>query len=300
MKKTIITGGTGFIGSRLCKYLIKNGWEVSIVARPTSKYSYLKEVKNDVEIYIYSGDINDLVSFFKRKNADVVFHLASLYLTEHDIRDVDEIVDCNVKFGVQILEAMKKSRTKLIINTGTSWQHYNGEPYNPVNLYAASKQAFESMLKYYTEAEDIRAITLKLFDTYGESDNRPKLLNLLGNLSSKNKKIELSKGNQLIDLVHVDDVVEAYNSAYNYLEKNKIIKMKDFAVSSGKTIKLYDLVSLFQEIIGENFPVLWGVKPYRKREVMEPWSTFEILPNWECKITLEEGLKKLYSVSKEL
>ena len=163
MKRAIVTGATGFVGSNLCKYLIENNWEVSIISRPSSDYTNINSVLNKVQLFEYDWNVEKLISFFKEKEADVVFHLASLFIAEHESNQINQLVDSNIKFGLHILEAMKESSTKQLINTGTSWQHYHTNEYNPVNLYAATKQAFESLIKYYTEAENIRCITLKLF-----------------------------------------------------------------------------------------------------------------------------------------
>ena len=68
---------------------------------------------------------------------------------------------------------MKEVGVKILVNTGTSWQHYENKDYSPVNLYAATKQSFEAILQYYVEVASLKAITLKLFETYGLDDPRP-------------------------------------------------------------------------------------------------------------------------------
>jgi nucleoside-diphosphate-sugar epimerase len=292
MKKAIITGGTGFIGSNLCKKLIKQNWEVYLISRKTSKYDNLKEIKDKITIFEYEGNLKKLINWFKKVKADVVFHLASVIIVEHKVEDIDNLIDTNLKFGTQILEAMKESQTLKIINTGTFWQHYNNEKYNPVCLYAATKEAFEKILKYYIEAENFRAITLKLFDTYGERDKRPKLINLLNKFANKQIELNMSPGEQIIDLVHVEDVANAFIKAYELLKKNTKINYKEYAVSSCRKIKLKELVEIYKNITGNKINVNWGGRPYRKREVMHPWHDFEILPNWNCKISLENGLKR--------
>lgn len=135
-------------------------------------------------------------------------------------------------------------------------------------------------------------ITLKLFDTYGENDNRGKLINLLGKFSKEKKKLKMSPGEQKIDLVHVDDVVDAFISAYDLIKKNKISHNK-YAVSSGQGIKLKDLIELYEEVTGNEVLVEWGGRPYRKREVMELWRDFDKLSNWKSEISLKEGLRRL-------
>lgn len=291
MKRAIVTGATGFVGSNLCKYLIENNWEVSIISRPSSDYTNINSVLNKVQLFEYDGNVEKLISFFRKKEADVVFHLASLFIAEHESNQISQLVDSNIKFGLHILEAMKESSTKQLINTGTSWQHYHTNEYNPVDLYAATKQAFESLIKYYTEAESIRCITLKLFDTYGESDTRPKLINLLHKFADEKKELNMSPGEQILDLVHVDDVVRAYVTAYEYLVKNGT-KYQEFGVGSKKPIQLKDLINIFQLVTGKRLNVIWGGRSYRRREVMKLWDSYEMLPGWNIEVNLEEGLQK--------
>ncbi|WP_320046295.1 NAD(P)-dependent oxidoreductase [uncultured Ilyobacter sp.] len=292
-KKAIITGGTGFVGSNLSRELLKQGWEVFIISQKEFGYKNIEDIKNKLNIFEYDGNIQKLINFFKDSKADVVFHLASVFISEHKTDDINLLIDSNLKFGTHILEAMKESDTKLIINTGTSWQHYNNEDYNPVCLYAATKESFEKLMEYYIQGESIRAITLKLFDTYGETDTRPKLINLLSKFSKEKTQLDMSPGDQVIDLVHVDDVVNAFIKAYEYLSENNKIKYEKYAVSSGKELKLRELISIYEEITGNKILVNWGGRSYRKREVMNLWRNFKKLPNWDCTIDINEGLKRM-------
>lgn len=290
IRRAIVTGGTGFIGSHLCKRLIDLNWQVSIIVRESSDYFNIKDFKEEINVYEHDGDLTNLIDFFRNENADVVFHLASLFISEHKLNQVDALVESNLKFGLNVLEAMKGSETKLMVNTGTSWQHYHTNGYDPVNLYAATKEAYEKLLKYYIEAEEVRAITLKLFDTYGETDKRPKLINLLNKFANEKKELKMSPGSQVIDLVHIDDVTNAFIIAYDYLIENEQIKYKEFGVGTGNPISLRELIHLFEDLTGKELNVVWGGREYRKREVMKLWSKYETLPDWECKVNLREGL----------
>lgn len=292
MKNVIITGATGFVGSHLCKKLFELGYNVHIISRHSSSYENLKALKNKINIFKYDNNIDGLIEYFRNIEADVVFHLASLFISEHRSEDIDTLIDSNLKFGTHILEAMLKSNTKKFVNTGTSWQHYENKEYNPVNLYAATKKAFEDVIDFYVEAHNFKVITLKLFDTYGENDSRGKLINLLGKFSRERKKLKMSPGEQKIDLVYIDDVVNAFISAYQ-LFKEESIKHNKYAVSSGREIELKKLIKMYKEITGNEVLVEWGGRPYRQREVMELWRNYNNLPNWEANITLEEGINKL-------
>lgn len=291
MKKAIVTGATGYIGSNLCKQLIKEGWKVAIVTRPTSDYNYLSDVINKIEILEYDDNLSNLISFFNKIKASVVFHLAAVAINEHDVSDVDILLNANIRFGLHILEAMKQSSTPFLINTGTYWQHFESDEYNPLNLYAATKQSFQDLVKYYTSIGKIKAITLKLFDTYGPNDNRPKLINLLHKFADEGIELDMSPGEQQLDYVHIDDITQAFIKAYEYIYD--IEEYEEFAVATGRLIQLKELVQLFKEKTGKEIKVNWGGKPYRKREVLKPWSSYRTLPNWNCEKEIEKEINNL-------
>jgi nucleoside-diphosphate-sugar epimerase len=288
----LVTGATGFVGSHLVRRLVRDGWQVHIVSRVESNlpsFPAFSKVTN----HIQDGSTERLVNSVARAKPDVVFHLASLFLSQHSTDDIDALMMSNVMFGNQLLEAMKVNDINLIVNTGTSWQHYINEEYNPVCLYAATKQAFESILEYYIQACGIKAITLTLFDTYGPNDTRPKLFNLLNKAASSGGSLNMSAGEQLIDLVHIDDVVEAYIVTAKRLLIGKVVGHEHYAVSSGHPLPLKKLVHLYAKITQQTVVVNWGARPYRHREVMIPWSWGNSLLGWQPKVTLKNGLLRL-------
>ncbi len=270
MKKVIVTGATGYTGSKLVKELLNKGIQVSIIARKTSKYDLLEEVKDKIEIFEYDMNLEEMIKFIKKTNADIVFHIAAMIVSEHNSQQVSGLIQSNILFPTHILEAMKEAEIKNIVNTGTYWQNYIDENYNPVNLYAATKEAFEKILEYYVEAEGFKAITLKLFDTYGEDDPRPKIMNLFKKIAQTGEGLDMSGGEQYLDLVHIDDVIKAYLKAAEMLEEETEIKHKKYFVSSGKQIKLKDLAKKYEEENNVKLNINWGKRPYRKREVMKP------------------------------
>lgn len=287
----LITGATGFVGSHLARRLVQEGWRVHIVSRADSRLPEAEEFAH-VTNHIYDGSTESMVNCVVQAKPDVVFHLASLFLSQHAIKDVNALIQSNVLSGSQLLEAMKVNQVTHIVNTGTSWQHYNNEDYNPVCLYAATKQAFEAILEFYVQACDIKAITLKLFDTYGPDDPRPKLFHLLKKAAASGEPLNMSPGEQLIDLVHIDDVVEAYLIAAQQLLEGKVSRHETYAVSSGNPIPLKELVQIYSAISGSVISVNWGARPYRFREVMKTWNCGVKLPSWSPQISLENGVKK--------
>ena len=125
----IITGATGYIGSHLVKYLLEQGWEVRIISQPEFGYANIEDVKDKIHIFEYDHDINSLINYFRSVNAEVVFHLAAAVITDYKPEQVSILIQSNIQFGTEILEAMKYSSTRLFVSTGSYWQNYNSDIY---------------------------------------------------------------------------------------------------------------------------------------------------------------------------
>jgi nucleoside-diphosphate-sugar epimerase len=208
------------------------------------------------------------------------------------------MLESNIMFGSYLLEAMVQAGVANIINTSTAAQHYNQQEYSPTCLYAATKQAYEAILTYYTEVHGLRAITLTLFDTYGPLDRRKKLLQLLQIAAATNMQMDLTPGEQMIDLVHIDDVVRGYIIAADHLLHGNCSGSQKFMLSSGKPAQIKELVKHYEQVTGCSLKINWGGKPYQVREIMIPWNGGIPLPGWQANISLIEGLKTLDSSGK--
>lgn len=289
--RAVITGGTGYIGSHLSKLLIKEGWDVYIIAEPHYSVDYLGSEIQLVNVFEYDGEINSLIAFFQETKPQVVFHLAAAVITNYKSSDIKRMITSNVLFGTEVLEAAKLSDCSYFISTGTIWQSYNQELYNPVDLYAASKEAFEKILRVYTETTAIRAITLRLFDIYGEDDKRPKLLNLIRDVVGTDTYIDISPSEQYLDMVHISDVVQAYLAAYKLLSQNQDIKNRVYGVFTGDQRTLKEILTLYAKVLDIPLQVNFGGKSYKEREVMLPYNGLDSLPNWQPLLDLESGFE---------
>lgn len=298
-RRALVTGATGFIGSHLAQGLLESGWQVDAIVRPSSKIGLLGGVEKRITLHTHDGTIEGMVGILRRSQPDVVFHLASLFLGSHRPEEVTPLIQSNVLFGTQLVEAMQAVGCRTLLNTGTSWQHFENGERNPVNLYAATKQAFETILAYYVNACGFKVITLKLFDTYGPGDPRPKLFAALQKAAEAAEPIAMSPGEQRLDLVHVDDVVRAYVVAAERLLSGAACGHETYAVSSEHPMRLRDIAAVFEETTGARLDLAWGGRPYRQREVMVPWNTGVALPGWKPLISLPEGLGRLGVVPAE-
>ena len=291
--RALVTGGTGYIGSNLIRRLVKDGWRVAALVRKEDPCSALAAVRSEVTVFEYCGTTKGMMRVLSLSRPEVVYHLASYFRAEHEPRDIEGLIASNVLFGTQLMECMIAVGADRLVNTGTSWQHYLDMDYSPACLYAATKQAFEAIIQFYVEAHGLKAITLKLLDTYGPDDPRPKLIPLLSRAAESNEIIDMSPGEQALDLVHIEDVVTAFLRAAEYLSDLTAGTHKFFAVRTGESHRVKDIAAMYERVAGVLLPLRFGGKSYRKREVMVPWMGGRTLPGWHATTSLEEGISKL-------
>ena len=282
----LVTGATGFIGRNLTRELSKQ-----------HNLYILGQFDGDPEIlglpgYVMTDDIPALAAYIKENKIDGIIHLASLYLTIHEPQQVKDLVSSNVFFGTAVLEAASLAGgVKWFLNTGSIWQNYNvtGSKYNPVNLYAATKQAFVDMAKYYSEVFNIRFCTLKLCDTYGPNDTRKKIFKLFKDNAESGDILKMSPGEQKLDILFISDIISGFKHLTDLLASQEDLE-EEYVLSSGHQLSLKDIASEFERVSGMKLNIEWGGRPYRDREVMIPWKG-KVLPMWEAHVELEEGIK---------
>ncbi len=270
--RALLTGATGFVGQNLKTYLQDRGWQLGTIGRKDS-----------------SKDMDEKMQSFK---PDVVIHLATLFKAEHQTEDIPDLIQSNITFGTQVLESMVRHNILNFINTGTLWQYYEGQKDVPSCLYAATKTAFESILRFYSSANQMKVINLMLADTYGPKDPRKKLLPKLLSIAGTEKKLQLSEGQQVIAWTFIGDVVEAFEVAAQRLILDQEAKrFVSYTVTSTEELSLRESVRLCEQVLGKKIWVDFGTKPYRKREVMGPERLDPQLPGWTAKVSLAQGIE---------
>jgi len=295
--KILVTGATGFIGRNLISLLLESNYEIYCIVRLDSDISNLD---TSVKIFYYDNNIDSLIDFFQNQKFDGIIHLASLFLVSHTKDDIENIVSSNIKFGTELLEACKVSNVKWFINTGTFWQNYENKDYSPVNLYAATKEAFEVMARYYVETSELIFTTIKLNDTFGKNDTRNKVFNLWNKIAISGEVLEMSAGEQIIDISYIEDVISAYELLIKHLNSDKKdeFKNKTYVVTSNERMSLKELSKVFEEATDTKLNIIWGARPYRDREVMLPYYHVEIVPSWKQQFALKEAIQKTIGESK--
>lgn len=289
--KILVTGATGFIGQNLISLLLDKKYDVSCIVRINSDLSKIDE---RAKIFKYDANINSLVEYFANEKFDGIIHLASLFLASHNQNDISKLISSNIQFSTELLEASVQSDVKWFLNTGTFWQHYENEDYNPVNLYSATKEAFEKIAKYYIETSNLVFTTIKLNDTFGSNDTRNKVFNLWSKIAKNGELLEMSSGEQIIDISYIEDVISAYDLLIGYLNSKDAINFnnKEFVLTNDEKCSLKELSKIFEKATNTKLNIKWGGRPYRDREVMVPYNNGQMVPKWNQQYTLKEAIKK--------
>ena len=292
-KVALITGTTGFLGRHLCVKLLEKDYKIVVLVRETSNISFFSRYsKQKVIVCQLDKDFNVIDEVVKNYKPLITFHLAAAFDKGYTNKEIVNLINTNILFGTILLNSLVKCNCKNFINIGTYWQNFKDETYNPFNLYAATKQSFQDIIKFYEEEYGLQCITLKLCDTYGENDNREKIINLLKQAYQKDKEVDMTKGEQYLSLTYIDDVVEGIILASDYVLNRKYCGYTYF-LANKNIIKLQDLVRSIEKIANKKLKINWGKIKYKKREIMQPYIG-NILPGWEAMTAIDIGLRKVF------
>lgn len=293
MKTVLLTGATSFIGFALCSRMIEMGLDVHVVTRPETDLSRFKTCRAAPTIHIDKGSTQCLGEAVAASRPDVVYHLATKYVREHSAGDVAPMVVTNIGFGVRLLEAMSEARLYNFIYAGTYAQHYGDDEGRALNLNAATKEAFRTVVDYYIDAKGIFASQLTLFDVYGPGDWRFRLVDAIVESLRSGTALPLPGEDLPLDLVYVDDAVSAFIQAgLQICRAPDSMSGREFAVSSGERRLLSEIIDVFERVDGQKISRDWGKFPIPERAPRSLWRG-EPVPGWQPQVSLAEGVRRL-------
>lgn len=293
-QRLLLTGATGYLGGHVARRLLAGGHDVEVLVREISDRSRLPA---GIGVHLLPERAVEFGPLLAQLSPSAVVHMAACVVGVDDLSRVDEIVSANLGLGTQLLAALPPSCLRFV-NTGSFWERIDGpEHERAMNLYAASKQAFERILAYYAEVRGLAALTLRLFNTYGPADPRPKVFAHFERSFGAEEAIGFSPGEQRLDLLHVEDAAAAYEAALSYLERRGPGPVESFEIGSGESHSLREVGGLYAAARGRVLNVAWGARPYRPREVMDRCAelgpTTEAL-GWTPRLGIREGFAEAF------
>lgn len=297
MKKVLVTGATGYIGRRVVDELGKClDVKVMTLNRDIEKAKGLMNY-NNVE-HIAADDWNDVIKF----NPDVVLHLATFSTSADDDLTIDKLIDSNLKYGSKLLNALQNCenvRKMLFVNVGSFAEYRLGLQvgFRDAYLYTATKSAFRHIVDYYADKSGFRYITAVPYTVYGGTDTGKKLIDYMVESISAKEPVAMTKGEQVLDFVHVNDVVRFFISMVKH--SDEIETRHEFHLGTGVGTQVRELAAIIEKISGKSLNINWGGRPYRPLDVMHAIAPKDnyLSKFWQPQITLEAGVKEKLEAS---
>ena len=286
----LLTGGTGYLGSKLTKLLCDSNHKVILLKRQSSCIKRLKKISHNLVYYdVENCDCSKPFNDFS--HIDIIIHAATDYGRNSK---TEEVLESNVTFPVNLLVNAIKFNSSCFINTDT---YFNTE--SPIcsylDKYATSKKLFLEESRKLALNSSIKYINMRLEHVYGAGDSNSKFVNwLFNNLIINQKELNLTLGEQMRDFIYIDDVSRAYkNMIYNI---NKFKKgYTNIPVGSGVPISIKEFVLNAKNFLKSDTILKFGAIDYRKNEIFMSCADTEILNGlgWNCQFSLKEGFIKM-------
>jgi len=295
MAKIIVTGGAGFIGSNLTDALIEKGHDVLII----DNLSTGKRENINPQAKFFEADLRDfekIESLFK--GIDFVFHEAALPRIPLSIEKPIETNEINITATLNVLVAAKNAGVKKLIYASSS-SALGGNAQipmkedavcQPLNPYALQKYVGELYCKIFSNIYKLPTVSLRYFNVYGPRQPREgSYVPIIGIFLTKKKQEQIltitGDGEQTRDFTYVSDVVGANILA---MEKDTVGKGEVINVGAGEN----HTINKIAKMVGGEITYI-PLPPGEMRDTLADITKARKLLDWQPKITLEEGIKKL-------
>lgn len=267
MKKILLTGSSGFIGSNLLKDLSKN-YKVYTILRKKNKNS--SKNKNIDQIYFINYE--ELSKKLKLIKVDVVIHCATHYIKNHSQTDLKKLAESNILLGNILLENLEKMSVKKFINFSTVWENYNGKKDNFYNLYSVYKKNFRNIIDYYKKFLKVQFYNLIISDTFGENDKRNKIINILRTNYKKNKSTSIISKKLFINFLNIKDIIDAI---ILILKKN--VTPDDYVLKNNKNVNIFEVVNKINRSAKKKLKIRW----LSNKKMNEKIYNYKKLKDWK-------------------
>ena len=298
-KTILITGGTGFVGSHLCKALVSKGANVHIISKSGTRPISVK----DDGVYVHKIDIvykTEVFNLIKSIKPDFVFHLAADINRGREVQIFYTSINTNVIGLLNVLGSLVDLRHNVpVIVAGTAEEYGNNkQPFkeemreDPVSPYSFSKIASTYLSRAFYKLYSLPIIIIRPTIAYGPGQKSDMFIPSIIHSLSSNERFKMTKGEQTRDFIFIDDLIDAYLKAAFLSDK---IAGETINIGYGKPYKIRDVARTISKFMGKQKLVEYGATPYRVGESMNycvDITKAKRLLGWKPQTDLEEGLKK--------
>jgi len=288
--KIAILGARGFVGGNLGRLLASHGHEVTgYVLNPELGVKIGFECRSVYKLL--DSRIGDEPAY------DVTINLAARRATRAQPFSESQVNDFTYEIPKEFILRTAGPET-LVLNTSTYIQNFGGKTGQTVDSYGASKEKLSRFLEQESLRHSFKTKDLFFFTLYGVGDRPNHLVPLLLDAAFTGKQISLSPGNQLMNLLYIEDALENILKCIN---QDRFTSYQKNYVWADQYLSVREIVDRIQSSIGREIDCAWGEREYVGHEMMEPWEIpMKQLSGFNAPTLLEDGISRTWkSISKD-
>lgn len=301
----LITGGAGFIGSRLAIRLVNEEHNVTVIDKLDGYYSKLRkqqqldEVKKTGSFHFYPYDLlneEECRKIFQASSFDCVVHLAGLPGVTNSIENPHIYIDEDIKATVNVLRLCGEAKVNHVVFASSSsvYGEQQGYPLSEelasgkvVSPYSAAKFGAESFCHVYQQIYGFQLAILRLFTVYGPSARPDMAIPIFIKRLLEDESIDVFGKNTARDYTYIDDIVDGIRSVIDQPRPNEI-----YNLGSGNPISMRQLLALLKD----SFPKMRiNQKATRTGDVTSTWANITKARNelgFQPQVSIQEGLRR--------
>jgi CDP-paratose synthetase len=287
----LLTGATGFLGSRLLEKLLQRGDKVVAIKRTTSSMSRIQNFLDHPSLHLFDIDVEDPYKLFESRSIDSIVHAATEY--GRGSTPLYSILNANLLMPLRLAELGIQAGVKCFINSD-SFFNKGGNSYSNLLNYALSKKSLLIWLDKL--AGELKVINVVLEHIYGPGDSKSKFVEHVVRSVGVDQveHIALTHGHQRRDFVYIDDVVLAYLKLIDY-GRSQEFRFETFELGTGRATQVRDFVNLIKSLSGSPTQLGFGDIEYRPDEIMCSTADISRLERlgWKPTVNPDEGIRRI-------
>ena len=264
MKRAIVAGGAGFVGSAVVRELLKRGVDVTVVVRPGFDNTRNKRL-NDLDVHVTQCDIAgifELPEALPKRDYDVWYQFAWDGLFNEPLLDYATQVN-NIKYTMEAIIVAKELGCERFIGAGSISQFElrtlegQGNAHDKHRVYKTAKLACEYMGRSVANSEGIKFFWPIITNIFGEGEQSPRLINSMIKNLLAGKRQRLSEGNQIYDFIHISDAARAFADI-----GETGAECRTYIIGSGGAKPLRDFLVELRDVVAPDAELGFGEMPF--------------------------------------
>lgn len=287
----LLTGATGFLGSRLLSSLLSHDHEVVAVKRSSSSTSRITASLDCERLRLFDVDRDDPARLFAAYPIDTIIHAATEYGRANT--PLYGILEANLVLPLRLAELGIRNGVTCFINTD-SYFNKNNSSYSNLLNYSLSKKSLLTWLQKLSG--ELKIINVVLEHIYGPGDSESKFVEGLIRQVAVNRvlTVSMTHGHQRRDFVYLDDVVAAYLKLVDHGRLHEF-RFKTYEVGTGTGTQVRDFATTVKRLSASASVLGFGDIPYRADEIMTSIADISALRElgWAPTVSVEEGIRRI-------